>query len=225
MEERTIKGPIEYIKEAIKIYTNKENFVYFAKIMAVLTVASLLISIPLGYFFPDEVKQNLGSQDVPLLISFVLLSIASIIVGLWTQVTTYYSILRIGSDEKEILTLGFKKIGKFFLVTMTLSLIIVFGFILLIIPAILFGVWYAFTTFLVLDKEMGIRDSLKLSKQMAKGNFWKIIGRTIVFGFFTIVVSILLAVIPYLGSIALSFVAPLFMLPFYLLYKDLSFSK
>jgi len=61
------------------------------------------------------------------------------------------------------------------------------------------------------------------SKEMAKGNYWKILGRLVIFGLFMIIVEFVLGVIPFgIGSVAVSLCGALFILPTYLLYKEIS---
>lgn len=208
-----MKSPIEYIKEAWAIYSKKENFIHFARVMAVIVIITTSIGYLTSYYYSVDDWQNFG---------FIALTLLSIVVGLWSQTTQYFAILKIDESEKEIFKLGYKNIGRFLLIALVIGLIVFIGALLLIIPGIIFGVWFSFTVFLVLDQNMKIKEALKTSKLMVKGKFWKVLGRSLVFGLFTIVISILLTAIPYVGSLVVSFVAPLFMLPFYLLYRDLS---
>lgn len=217
-----MKTAIEYIKEAWAIYTKKENFIFFVRIMAVLSLISFTIGVVNGFFFPADYLRVGDFSNIPLFVGFILLSIISMVFRLWSQSTSYYSVIKMGISEKEIFKIGFLKSGKYLLATLVLGLIVFFGFILLVIPAIIFGTWYSFSLLLVLDKNIGIGEALKKSKEMVKGRFWKILGRNVVFGLFTIVVSIVVSIVPFVGTFAVSFLAPLFMLPFYLLYKDLS---
>lgn len=225
MQETKLKTPVEYIKEAWSIYTKKENFIFFAKIMAVVTILTFFIGFITGYLFPSTYTQNIDYSNIPLLIGFILVSLLAFIIGLCSQTTTYFSILKLGQSEKEVFKLGFRNIVKFFMVSLVVGLIVVLGLVLLIIPAVIFGVWYSFSVWLVLDKGMKIGEALKQSKAMVKGRFWKVLGRTVTFGLFAFFVSIVVVAIPYAGNLIISFVAPLFMLPFYLLYKDLSASS
>ncbi|EKE05717.1 MAG: hypothetical protein ACD_19C00182G0045 [uncultured bacterium] len=220
-----MKTPTEYIKEAWAIYTKKENFIFFARIMAILVLLSTVIGFVTGYFYSTDYVKNIDFSNIPMLIGFIVISLISIILGLWSQTTQYFAILKIGESEKEVFKLGYKNIWKFFLITLVLGLIIIFGAIIIIIPAIIFGVWYSFSIFLVLDKNMGIKEALKTSKLMVSGRFWKVLGRSAVFVLFTIVISILLSIIPYAGNLLVAFIAPLFMLPSYLLYRDLGINN
>lgn len=225
MQEQILKGPIEYIKEAWQIYTKKENFIYFAKIMAVVVLLTTSVGFAFGYLFPQQSWENIQYENPMMIVLFTVLTLLSVVLGLWTQTTTYFSILKLGQTEKEVFKLGFSNMLRFFAISFIVGLIVLFGLILLIIPAIIFGVWYSFSVWLVLDKGMGIREALRTSKAMVKGRALKIFGRSIVFGLFTLLISILTSVIPYAGSLIASFITPLFMLPFFLLYRDLSINS
>lgn len=215
-ELEKLKEPIQYIKEAWAIYSKRENFIFFARIMAVVVIVTTSIGYVLSYYYSTDDWQNVG---------FIVLTLLSIFVGLWSQSAKYLAVIKMGNTEKEIFKLGYKNIWRFFLVSLVVGLIVVLGLVLLIIPAIIFGNWYLFATWLVLEKNMKIGQALKTSKAMVKGKFWKVLGRTVTFGLFAFFVSIVVVAIPYAGNLIISFVAPLFMLPFYLLYKDLSTSS
>lgn len=217
-----MKGPIEYIKEAWKIYFQKENFVFFSRIMAVLVIVSAIPSLLLNYFYSEEYLKNVDFLDTPMLVGFVILIIILFIIGLWTQSTIYMAILRMRSPEKDVFRLGYQNMGKLFLLTLILVLIVLGGLLLLIIPGFIFAVWFSFAPLLVLDKKMKFKEALNTSKSMIRGKFWKVLGRNFVFGLFTSLISFILTIVPYAGQIAVSFVAPLVMLPYYLLYRDLS---
>ncbi len=217
-----MKSPIEYIKEAWAIYTKKENFVFFAKIMAVLVIINTLLGYLINYLFPVQNWENLDFQNIPVLIGFVCISLVAFLVNMWTYSTMYMAILKMGKDEKEIFRLGYKKMWKYFLITFVVTLIVMLGLVLLIVPGVMFGIWYSFSLFLVLDKSMGIKASLKQSKEMVKGKFWKIFVVNAVIMIISFIFGMIANAIPYAGSILISFVMPLFSLPSYLLYRDLS---
>lgn len=206
-----MKGPIQYIKEAWVIYTKKENFIFFAKIMAILATISAI----LGYSVVYLKTQN---NDLLLICAGLLIAIF----GVWLNSTQYVVVLNQNLNPKDVFKLGFKKMWRFFLISIVLGFIILAGIILLIIPAFIFGIWYSFSLFLVMDKDLSIKESLSQSKAMVKGKFWKVLGRNLVFGLFGFLIGLVLGFVPYAGTIVVSFLAPLFILPSYLLYRDLS---
>lgn len=56
------------------------------------------------------------------------------------------------------------------------TIIVVVGFLLFIIPGIIFACRLAFVDYLVIDKEMGIGEALRESWDMTRGHSWTIFG-------------------------------------------------
>jgi uncharacterized membrane protein len=50
------------------------------------------------------------------------------------------------------------------------------GLILLIVPGIYLGLKYQFFSYLIVDKELGVLDSLKESSQITQGVKWQLFG-------------------------------------------------
>lgn len=223
-----MKNPIEYIKEAWVIYTKKENFIFFAKIMAVLTLVSIILRYSQWYLSQYVLKApeiggiNFNFENVPLTVIYIILLVIAGNFYFYSQSITYLSIFNLSISLKEVFVLGYKKMWRFFLISIVLGFIILGGIVLLIIPAVIFGVWYSFSLFLVMDKDLSIKESLSQSKAMVKGKFWKILGRILIFALFGFLIGFVLGFVPYVGSIVVSFLAPLFILPSFLLYRDLS---
>ena len=97
-----MKGSIEYIKEAWGIYFKKENFIFFARIMAIVVIISSAIGYLFSYLYPTTNWQDFKFENTQMMVVFVILSLASIIIGLWTQAVRYFALFRMGSTEKEI---------------------------------------------------------------------------------------------------------------------------
>ncbi|MFA4873572.1 MAG: hypothetical protein WC659_06645 [Patescibacteria group bacterium] len=65
------------------------------------------------------------------------------------------------------------------LIALVVGLIQIGGFILLIVPGLIFSIWFAFAIYYVILEKMGIKESLKKSKELTKGKFWGIAARII----------------------------------------------
>ncbi len=57
-----------------------------------------------------------------------------------------------------------------------IGLVIIVGFILLIVPGIIFALMYMFTTFIVIDRGLGPLDAMKESKSITHGHKWPLLG-------------------------------------------------
>ncbi len=75
------------------------------------------------------------------------------------------------------------------------ALITLGGFLMIIIPGVIFTVWYAFSVYLViLEKKRGVGALLHESREMSRGKFWPIFGRLILpAAFWAIIAYLVLA--------------------------------
>ena len=68
-------------------------------------------------------------------------------------------------------------IWSFFLVGLILELVMMGGMVLLIVPGIMFMVWYGFAAFVMVTENKKGRLALAQSKAYVKGRSWKVFGR------------------------------------------------
>lgn len=222
-----MKKPTEYIKEAIDIYKQKENFVFFAKIMAVLALVSVPLSYSISYFFPKEkVESFVNNGFTPLeiwsYVLYVFLIIASGLASLWLNSTLYSAVVdRDKKDVKLVFTNGYKKMWKYFLLSSLIGVITLLGLILLVVPGIILSVWFANAIYVLYSKNLGVIKSLKESKKLVTGRFWEFAYRGLVVGLFGSILTWLVSIVPFVGPIFSYFVMPLTTLAYYLIYRDL----
>ena len=60
--------------------------------------------------------------------------------------------------------------------TVLVELVIVLGLLLLIVPGIIFGLMFMFTSFIVIDRALGPIDAMKESKRITSGYRWRLLG-------------------------------------------------
>jgi len=63
---------------------------------------------------------------------------------------------------------------KFVAASVLVALAVIAGFILLIVPGIILGIMFGFSTYLVIEKGLGPIEALKASAALTKGNRWKL---------------------------------------------------
>lgn len=218
-----LSSPFSYIKKAFEIFFERKNLIYFLKLALLFLALSIAKSV-----FSFVLTSGFGSNAIkqPSFIFPLLASTAPlIIVSVWLQATTYVAVVRTVDGDalavKETLKVAWKKAWKFFLVSFARNLIMTLGFVLLLVPGIVFSVWLSFSLFIVILKGTGVRVSLITSKNLVKGRFWPILGRFLIFFLVYVLIQIVLAYIPYIGPLFLVFLGPFFVIPFYLLYKEL----
>lgn len=189
--------------------------------MSFSTILSSIASYANSYLISSNTYVQ-RYDDVNLSILISIFTIISVVVTLWLQSSAFFSVLNIRADVKDVVKKSIYKLFPFFGVSFVLGLINILGLLLLVVPAIIFGLWFSFTLYLYFEKGVSLTEALKTSKAMVKGKMMKILGRFVVFGLFSMLVSVLFTFIPLAGSVVLGLLSPLFILPSYLLYKDLS---
>lgn len=219
---KNLSSPFDLIKRSVNVFSKKENLVFLVKIYSPLAFFSLL-SIIESYLPASIINQ----KSILLTIVIGLVQILYLFVSVFV---TASGIIAVGNvvESKELLLKktyesAWKVYWAFLLLSIVLFLAYLLGFILLIVPGVLFVVWFAFSRFIMVEENLGIKEVLLRSKSLVKGVYWKVLGRLIIFGVFAVVVEMILSVIPYgVGVIVNSLCGGLFLLPLYLLYKEVS---
>jgi hypothetical protein len=210
-----LSSPIKLIKDSFEIFFEKKNLVYFASIYLLLIPFQILFS------FQGSIKY------VPLIGVVILVNILYLVVYLLTLVAGISAVRRVIAKEpldlKKTYVFAWKNLWKFSLLATLVFLATFGGFILLIIPGIIIGVWLSFANFVFIDQGLGVKASMGKSRELVKGRFWAVFGRLFVFGLFSGLVGIMVSVVPFgIGSGIVNLAGALFILPSFLLYKELS---
>ncbi len=228
-----LSSPIDLIKKSFDIFFEKNNFIFFLKIYAWLLPFEIFFLYQ-NYFVSSQAK-ILNTTDSSLVLSkypwflaiVILVNILFLLTSAGVEIGAIKSVaavsIRKSLSIREVFSFIRRKFFLFILLTILLLLIEVGGIILLIIPGIIFAIWYGFAKFTFVDQDLNVIESLKASRKLVKGRFWKVLGRTVVFIVFALLFQIVFAFIPYgIGSILVVLFGALLMLPSFLLYKELS---
>jgi uncharacterized membrane protein len=156
----------------------KKNIRYFVSVFVLVLVIYLLL---------EWYERTVLSQHVPLLyfIIVILIWIFDIIISMGIIKIT----LAVFDNKKPHISDVFytKPIINYIIVSIIRSLIVLVGFMLLIVPGIIFAIKLQFAEYLVVDKNSGIMDSLKTSWEMTRGVKWNLFVLGILFGLINLV--------------------------------------
>jgi uncharacterized membrane protein len=122
-------------------------------------------------------------------------SVADLVLGTFINmgVTAFYLNAYDNPDTVSLASLWHPQpFWKFLAASLLLGLAIVIGFLLLIVPGVIFTLMFMFATFIVVDRELGPIEAMKESKRLAHGHKWALLGFVLV-----------LALINLLGVLAL----------------------
>ncbi|NOY13037.1 MAG: hypothetical protein GXP51_04950 [Deltaproteobacteria bacterium] len=120
---------------------------------------------------------------------------------------------------------GRRQLWKFAGLLLLLGLIVTGGSLLLIIPGVIFIVWFSFCQFILAEEGISGRAALEKSRQLVEGYWWQIFGRFLLLLLIILAISTLTARLPVIGTL-LNVTGSLLLIPFslfycFLLYQDL----
>ena len=219
-----LPSPFSLLAQSVKFY--RRHFWPLVKLLVIPSLLTILLVAIMAMLL--ILVTNLSSwQWVILVPTFIIGLTVIIIVSLLGYAAIIYFLGNSG-QYPGILSLFravWPLIGKLWLTQLLVSLITTLGFILLIIPGIIFLTRYVFFPFVVvLDRKFG-REALKFSTSLVKARFWAIFGRGLLISLFPWVLSFLITQIDQpiiVGLLQIIFyvtIGPLTTIYFYHLYQ------
>ncbi|MBL7154965.1 MAG: hypothetical protein ISS88_00455 [Candidatus Portnoybacteria bacterium] len=123
---------------------------------------------------------------------------------------------------RDVLKKGWSKYLSFLLVALLTGLVVGLGFLLLIIPGVIFAIWFVFSTYTVICEDKKGFKALSRSKELVKGCWWPTAKRVFALIIITIPLSMGAQFIPYLGQFAYVILfTPFSIIYNYLIYQNL----
>lgn len=222
-------GPVEILGRAWSVY--KEHLKILLGIMLIPTFLALLFS----FLFPSLLTSYAG-----LSIGGSILVSIGVLISAIVQITAGIALLYVVSSPvpitiKEAYQKALRLFFSYIWVLILVGVITLAGFLLLIIPGIIFSVWFSFAVFILIVEDKRGFEALKTSRMYVKGHWWGVFGRSAFFmliamGFIIAfgILTFVLALVPGLGETTsgiISALLPLFLTPLsvaymYHLYKS-----
>jgi len=207
---------------------NAKKFLIILVVPFVVSLVASLLLRPLddpSVVFPD----SLG-----LLVAGLLLNIIAAIVTIIAEIAIIYSIDDPAKSASEAFRKGLSRFFPFIWVGILTALAVLGGFILLIIPGLIFAVWFSFSYFVLLFEDRRGIAALKQSKHYVQGYFWQVVGRTLALLIVVVITVIVVGLIgslfgssgsTILQSLATFLIVPLALAYYYWLYQAIRAAK
>lgn len=227
-----LSGPVTLIKKSFEIFFKKENMALLLRLYLPLLPFLIITSIMAHYlnFTPGNEEELLNFATDPtklwMVSVFVVANLIFFLVSYWVYIAGILAVKKILDKEdidiKKIYKKAWKDLWGFTLVGLLVFLVVTGGTLLLIIPGLVFMVWFYFSQYVYLDKKTDAKESLSVSKKLVEGRFWAVAGRLLATGFLMAIISAFVSTVPVIGPIIVALFGVLFFLPQYLLYRELS---
>jgi hypothetical protein len=162
----------------------KSNFKLFAFLAFVFSFIPSLI-----YFYFSSGESIDSTLFLPLAI---LIGITGII--LTTSVLYFLNSKKKKMKFGEAVNGGLKFLVNAIVLNILMTIFLILLFILLIIPGIIFAVFWAFAFNILIAEKKSPMDSLRGSREVVRGNWWKVLGYFLLLALVIILVSIIPAI-------------------------------
>lgn len=229
--KNTMRGPVRLLKDAWEIFaSNPRLFIGIYLVPAIVTFAWPLFVLALEASSIEG--PMLLASAIAVLLFLPLIVVVNILMGM--------AMVKAVADPTSLTpSAAYRSVTPYFwsyiwLATL-LTLVTTGGLILLIIPGIIFAIWFSLSYFVLLLEDIRGVEAMKRSKAYVKGKWWAVFGRLmflIVVGF---IVSVVLDFIAHglasgienIGRSIVTLLANAVIIPVavaysYLLYKDVS---
>lgn len=180
-------------KEAIDFgfKTAKENIIFFIGLFVIWAVITILTS---------SIQSTLTAGRQPL-ISFLFTLITWIINSVVSMGLVNITLKFVDNKKPDFKDIYYvTKLFNYILASVIRSLIVLVGFVLLIIPGIIFSIKLQFVGYFIVDKKMDAVDSIKASWEITKGVKWNLfllgilLGLINVLGFLCLLIGLVITV-------------------------------
>jgi hypothetical protein len=144
-------------------------------------------------------------------------SIPGFIAMFWCTAAFTYAVSDKTIGIKDALARGWKKTWSFIWLFSILGFVVIGGFLLFLIPGIIFLIWFTFSQFILASEGNIGMDAMLRSKEYVRGNWFDVFLRIFVIGLIYMIINM----VPFIGPILSIVFFPFMMIFIYLIYHDL----
>jgi hypothetical protein len=179
-----------------------------------LPVLSLAVPLGLGYVVWQAMPDL---KAVIMLVSMLLALVGAVWLGNWGMSAFLIAVADEQCGIKEAFRQARPKILAHVWLGVLTGLIVTGAHLLLVIPGVIFTVWFFFAPFVFIDEDVRGINALLKSKEYVRGRWFGVCLRLLAIW----CIAILIASIPIIGQVLALFLIPFSFVYTFLLYKDL----
>jgi hypothetical protein len=189
-------------------------------LISLYLLSGVFLIVPFGIFIGIGYLFSLVFSDskTALIASGAVVGIiAGSIAMFWGFAAFIFAVVDENLRIKDALEKGWLRIGAFTWLLSILGFIVMGGFLLFLIPGVIFMVWFAFAQFILPNEGVKGMNALLKSKEYVKGYWVDVFGRL----FIVWLISGAIGMVPIIGPILSILFMPFMMIFIYLIYEDL----
>lgn len=221
-----MKGPVALLRNSIDVFL--QNPKLYVGIYLVPGILTLIFTLFTDY--QNELALAMPLEATLMVILWIVVMVAGILMGIAMIQAVMNPAMSIGDAYRSAKPFFW----RYVLLSLMIGLVVLGGLILLVIPGIIFLVWFSFSYYVLIEEGISGVDAMKRSKALVSGKWFAVFGRLAVIFIAGIVVGSVFSVltgmvdqilgvtlISIIGMLANAVVAPVSVAYLYLLYKEL----
>lgn len=159
----------ELLKESLNLFKN--NIVQ-------ILIMNIVIALPnLIYSLNYNISEFAIAMNPSIIVPYIIFALISMLGPIATIKIYHNDLFEEQSSYQDLFMFSLKRFFPYFVASLAYSIFTVFGFFLLIVPGVIIGVIYVFTTYIVVIRQFNNTiDAMKYSKELVKDNFGKTFG-------------------------------------------------
>ncbi len=182
-------------------------------LLGILLIAGAALLLQLG---TNLLLTMFGGSMAGPAVSVLLMIGLVFLAGTWIAAASIYAIVE-KTSAKKALGMGLSRIWAYLWLFSLLGLIICGGYGLLIIPGVLFTLWFFFAQYILAAEDTCGMDALLKSKEYVRGHGWAVFGRLLLL----MLIFLPIGFIPLVGPFLSLLLAPFSLVYYNEIYQDL----
>ena len=170
------------ISDSFNLY--KSSWKLFVWLVLLPILATIAVVALIGVIIATILAVSGGQVTparIPLLIPPGLVAIVALaIINAMGKIALVKAIdLKGQTKARDMIKFAWPLVGKYIILQLMVGIVVLVGFVLLVVPGVLFMIWYLFSSIILVVEGLKGREAMKQSKAYIKGKFWGVLGRLV----------------------------------------------
>lgn len=193
----------------------KNNFGIFFKIFLLLSlipeiIFSIIIYSVVGFNFQstdlfDFISVFSGGTFIFLVMAGIIIFVLNFIMMLSFIYLAIYQKTNVSMNFGQTIKGGLGYFWNYILLSLLLIVCLIPLFLLLVIPGLVFAIYWAFSPYVLIKENLGPWESMKKSKSIVKGKWWRVFGYSILLGIIMFLITVFFRIPEFIFKLVLGF--------------------
>lgn len=183
-----MRGPISLLKASFSDISQRLSF--YLTLMVALGIFALLSSL-------SEPYRTSGVASLYQEIAFLALTFIYMVMNILTSIALLLGFSGQASGVMAAYKTAWSYFFRYLGLSILVMLIVVVGYLLLIVPGVIFNIWFLLAAYVLVLENTGIVEAMRRSRNYVKGKWWAVFQRAVIVLIIAMVFFPLFALVAY----------------------------